>query len=123
MRAAIMSISRANDEFTADLNSLDKKLRELSERFYGDNVKGRLELDAPPSIFGRLNNALYDGYGSTGEPTTTMKSQFKNAGDQFEGWYSELKTILNTDLKNLEIKLEAAGAPYTPGRVPEWRKN
>jgi photosystem II stability/assembly factor-like uncharacterized protein len=123
MRAAIMSISKANDDFTTDLNSLDKKLRELSERFYGDNVKGRLELDAPPSIFGRLNNALYDGYGSTGEPTTTMKSQFKNAGDQFEGWYSELKTILNTDLKNLEMKLEAAGAPYTPGRIPEWRKN
>jgi len=31
--------------------------------------------------------------------------------------------VVNTDLRNLEQKLEAAGAPYTPGRMPEWKKN
>ena len=28
----------------------------------------------------------------------------------------------NTDLKNLEIKLESAGAPYTPGRIQQKKK-
>jgi hypothetical protein len=30
---------------------------------------------------------------------------------------------VNTDVKALEQKLEAAGAPYTPGRIPDLKKN
>jgi len=122
-RASIMSIPSGNDQFMPDILALEAKLKTLSEQFYGDNVKGRLDLDEPPSIFGRLNNALYDGYGSTGEPTSTMKMQFELAGEAFEGWYTKFKTLLNTDLRSLESKLEAAGAPYTPGRLLEWKKN
>jgi hypothetical protein len=29
---------------------------------------------------------------------------------------------VEVDLKAIEAKLEAAGAPWTPGRVPVWKK-
>jgi len=33
---------------------------------------------------------------------------------------SKLRTLVETDLAGLEAKAEAAGAPWTPGRVPRW---
>jgi hypothetical protein len=35
---------------------------------------------------------------------------------------SELKSI-DGEVKSLESKLEKYGAPYTPGRFPEWKKD
>jgi hypothetical protein len=32
----------------------------------------------------------------------------------------KLRTLVDTDLAKLEKDMEAAGAPWTPGRVPEW---
>jgi hypothetical protein len=52
-----------------------------------------------------------------------MKEQLQIAGDEFESLLSELKSVINTEIKSLEQKLEAAGAPYTPGRLPEYKKN
>jgi hypothetical protein len=77
----------------------------------------------PPSISSRLFSAVYDGYSTTSDPTTTMKEQLQIAGDEFDVVLMDLKNIINTDIKALEQKLEAAGAPYTPGRLPEWKKN
>jgi len=31
-----------------------------------------------------------------------------------------LRTLMEKDLKELEARLEAAGAPWTPGRIPDW---
>jgi hypothetical protein len=34
---------------------------------------------------------------------------------------SQLKQLIEVDLSKLEKQLEAGGAPWTPGRVPEWK--
>ena len=51
-----------------------------------------------------------------------MKDQLQIASEEFEVALNELKAVVNTDVKALEAKLEAAGAPYTPGRIPEIKK-
>jgi hypothetical protein len=33
----------------------------------------------------------------------------------------KLRKLIETDLKAIEKQLDAAGAPYTPGRLPEWK--
>jgi len=35
--------------------------------------------------------------------------------------YSQVKQMIEVDLKTLESGMEAAGAPWTPGRLPEWK--
>ncbi len=117
-----MSIARPNQEFVTDVLSLEDKMRAIQLKMNGDNVAGRLDIDTPPSIQGRLFGAIYSGYGSTSDPTTTMKDQLQIASDEFEGVLNDLKAVINNDIKALEQKLEAAGAPYTPGRVPEIKK-
>ena len=121
-KAAINSIQDQGSSILNDIQKLDKNLSEVSEQFYGDNVKGRLEIQEKPSIYSRLNSAVYDGYGSTGEPTATMKEQFRLASEDFDQWYAKLKVLISSDLKAIEQKLDAAGAPHTPGRLPDRKK-
>jgi len=33
----------------------------------------------------------------------------------------KLRKLIDTDIRNLEKQLDAAGAPPTPGRLPDWK--
>ena len=50
-----------------------------------------------------------------------MKQSLKVAEDQFGELYSKIKEIGETDVTSLQNQLESAGAPYTPGKLPEWK--
>jgi hypothetical protein len=123
MKESLFSIAKPNQDFVKDVLTIEEKIRVIQKKMNGDRVADRLDIDTPPSILSRLNSAIYDGYGTTSDPTSTMKEQLQIASDEFEGLLSELKSVINTDIKSLEQKLEAAGAPYTPGRLPEYKKN
>ena len=45
---------------------------------------------------------------------------YSQAGAQFAPLLAELRKLVTEDLAALEEKLEAAGAPWTPGRLPQW---
>ncbi|MBS1542744.1 MAG: glycosyl hydrolase, partial [Bacteroidetes bacterium] len=122
MKEAILSVAKPQSDFLKDVNDIDKKLKSISLRLNGDRVAGQLDIDTPPPVTSRLFSAIYDGYGTTSDPTTTMKDQLNIASEEFDAILNELKTVVNTDIKALEKKLEDAGAPYTPGRVPDYKK-
>ena len=39
--------------------------------------------------------------------------------DEFPPLHQRIKELSEIDITNIEKKLEASGAPYTPGRLPE----
>lgn len=41
--------------------------------------------------------------------------------EEFKPQLDQLKKLISTEIKNLENKLDLAGAPWTPGRFPEWQ--
>ncbi len=123
LKEAIFSIARPNQDFVKEALSIEEKLRSIQQKMNGDPIATRLDMDTPPSITSRLFSAIYDGYNTTSDPTTTMKDQLQIAADEFEVILAELKTIVAGELKAFEEKLEAAGAPYTPGRIPDYKKN
>ncbi len=43
------------------------------------------------------------------------------AAQDFETVLAQLRQLIEVDVARLEKQLEAAGAPWTPGRIPEWR--
>jgi hypothetical protein len=43
------------------------------------------------------------------------------AAQEFAPVLEKLRVLVETDLKALESKAEAAGAPWTQGRVPAWK--
>jgi hypothetical protein len=122
LKEAILSVSQPNQEFVKDARSLELKLASIQDKLFGDRTADRLNLDRPPSISNRLYGAIYAGYGSTSDPTTTMKDQLSIATEEYQAVQAELKSVVESDLRALEQKLEAAGAPYTPGRFPDLKK-
>lgn len=123
LKEAVFSVSKPNQDFVKDISGIEEKLRSIQKKMNGDAVANQLDLDSPPSISSRMFSAINDGNSTTSEPTTTMKDQLQIASDEFEPLLAELKNVATSDIKILEQKLEAAGAPYTPGRIPELKKN
>ena len=58
---------------------------------------------------------------STSRPTQTHQQQYQIATDDFAVELKKLRTLVQVDLTKLEKEMEAAGSPWTPGRLPEWR--
>jgi hypothetical protein len=55
-------------------------------------------------------------------PTATHREVFAIASLDFDGLKRELNRLVRAELPDLKDRLEAAGAPWTPGRpVPEWK--
>jgi hypothetical protein len=44
------------------------------------------------------------------------------ASEEFSPVLARLKELVEVDLKGIETTLERLGAPWTPGRVPEWKQ-
>ncbi|MEQ8361324.1 MAG: glycosyl hydrolase [Cyclobacteriaceae bacterium] len=123
LKESVFSVAEPNQDFTKDILALEAKLRDLQDRLFGDRVANQLDIDREPSINSRLFNGIFAGSGSTSDPTTTMKNQIQWAGEAYEVLNAELKQVIETDIPAIEKKLEDAGAPYTPGRMPNWKKN
>jgi hypothetical protein len=54
-------------------------------------------------------------------PTATHRKAYDLAAHDFAGVLARLTLIVEADLKALEDRAEALGAPWTPGRVPRWK--
>jgi hypothetical protein len=86
---------------------------------HGDRTMRRRSEPSSPSLMDRVNAQL-----STTSPITeTVKRDYEIAADAFGKYLEELRILIEVDLKKLGDEMEAAGAPWTPGRgVPVWKK-
>ncbi len=51
-----------------------------------------------------------------------MHKILDSAGIALEAiWSAKLRSLIEKDLKEIEKVLDAAGAPWTIGRLPEWK--
>lgn len=123
MKEAVLSVAKPNQDFVKEVVEIEGQLRSVQQKINGDAIANRLDIDQVPSISSRLFTLIYENFNTTSDPTVTMKEQLQIAGEDFEGALAELKNLLTVKISALEQRLEAAGAPYTPGRVPEWKKN
>jgi hypothetical protein len=82
---------------------------------------GKGGLPQLPSIRGRVSR-LVEGWTSRSPSTATQQASYDAAADAFEELLAELRVLVEEDLKRLQDDLEAAGAPWTPGRVPSWTR-
>ncbi|MGD8439806.1 MAG: glycosyl hydrolase [Holophagae bacterium] len=103
-----------------ELESLRQRLYDLDEKLAGNRTVEEFSLPRPPTIAQRLRMAgASDGQSDYG-PTATHRRQLEIAEQEYAALLPQLRQLLEVDLPALEAKLEAAGAPWTPGRpLPE----
>ncbi len=121
-RAALKSVPVPDTDLISDIDSLEQKVKALEIEFRGDRTLQRADKDAVPGISTRIRSIAYEQSRSTSAPTQTQRDAYEIAAEAFEPVLAELKTIVSEDVAKIEKKLEGLGAPYTPGRLPEWKK-
>ncbi|MCB0807113.1 MAG: hypothetical protein KDC05_15050 [Bacteroidales bacterium] len=122
-KQAVRRTPNASDELMAQIESLESELDEILWKFNGQEPKASQEENWPaiPSINERLNSILWVHWRSTSDITQTQRDVFDILLEEFPPLLEELKTIHQTKLPAIEKQLEDIGAPWSPGRIPEWK--
>ena len=121
--AALQQTPEAPLSLYEDVKALKVKLKSIERRLQGDRSISGLEIETPPSIARRIQWVMYGMYSSTADPTQSQRDGYQIAKEEFEPIMKELNDIEANDMKKLENALEAAGAPWTPGRVLGGQKH
>jgi hypothetical protein len=127
-RTRLSAIRRAIDATPAlplklreQAGGMEKTLGEIDVAINGDRVMRSHQEGVPASIAEHVNAAASPVRSTTGHPTKTAQEQYQIASDLLAGEIPKLRKLLETDMKAIEKQLDAAGAPATPGRLPDWK--
>lgn len=94
--------------------------RDILRALRGDVALAKRNEQVPTSINDRLVAVMEGERFSLAKPTQTNVDAYNIAAAEFSEQLSKLHALVEVDLDKLEKDMEAAGAPWTPGRVPEW---
>ncbi len=118
MKAALLETPKATTSLFEGLEGLDKKLSGLRARLYGDPIRQRFNEATVPSIQSRVGIVASSHWQTRQNPTETQKMNIEIGQADFKTFKEDLVDYFN-QLESFEAAMEAAGAPYTPGRKIE----
>ncbi len=121
IKRALMETPAAGDKMLDETAVLDRRTNEILRALRGDNALRNRNINLPPSISERVGDIVGSQRMSTSRPTQTQLAQYAAAAQDFETTLAQLRQLIEVDLSRLEKQMEAAGAPWTPGRIPEWK--
>lgn len=120
MEKAILDTPAARPEMLARTRELRVKVKDVQKALTGDPVKGKYQEPADPGIADRVGSIVSGHWSTTSAPTSTHMAAYDLAATDFAPLLAEVKK-LDADLGALETAAEELGAPWTPGRVPNWK--
>jgi photosystem II stability/assembly factor-like uncharacterized protein len=122
LKKAIDDAPAADAALAGEVRALEGRLRELKVKLDGGSAKQRYQEPVPASIVSRVQGIVDAHWTTTQAPTGTQRRAYELAAADFAPVLADLSRLVETDLPSLERKADAAGAPWTPGRVPRWTK-
>jgi photosystem II stability/assembly factor-like uncharacterized protein len=122
IRAALRETPAAEKELSAAADSIQQRDREILRVLRGDDELEQRYEPLPSSINNRMQAILEGERFSLAKPTQSHIDDYNIAAGEFADELSKLHALVEVDLAKLEKDMEAAGAPWTPGRVPEWKE-
>ena len=120
-QAAIETASVPEATYTQILN-IEFDLEKINRGLNGDPLRARYEGVSPTSVKERVDLITGALWSTTAAPTNTFIKSYNIAAGKFDELSASLRSI-DTNVKQVEDTLEKYGAPYTPGRFPEWKKS
>ena len=120
LRQAALDTPGGDSSWPSRLEGLETRLNDLQVELTGDSTVAQRNEPTAPSIMSRVNRALRYSLTTTSAPTNTQRRQVEIAAEAFGPVLDGFRALAE-DLEALEIEMEAAGAPWTPGRIPTWR--
>ncbi|PHN01673.1 glycosyl hydrolase [Flavilitoribacter nigricans DSM 23189 = NBRC 102662] len=115
MRAALLQTPKATPELFSRLDALGVELTGLQTRLSGDRIRQSMNEATAPSISSRVGQVAYGHWNTRQTPTETHKRLIRSAETDFAAFRDDL-TAYFKKLADYGEALQAAGAPWTPGR-------
>jgi len=116
LQAALDRTPRASPALQSRIDSVTRRLAELETGLNGDAVRQRLDESVSPGVRGRVGEVIGGHWDTRQAPTATHRQNIAIARTGFDALARALAALLDGDVARLEADLEAAGAPWTPGR-------
>ena len=113
---AIMATPGIDPALLADVLELRKALDELEQQMGGDDTLGRFQEPTLPSVMQRIMGVIGGHWNTRLGPTQTHRESLAIAADQLASVQQTLQRLIENDLAAIEEALDAAGAPWSPGR-------
>lgn len=121
MKDALGATPNATQEMRASAREIEVRLLDLSEALNGDRTRPARAEPGMPGIMSRVNQIVSGHWRGPHGPTSTHREQYALAAEAFTAVYVDARQLIEVDLPALEERMEAAGAPWTPGRgLPRW---
>jgi hypothetical protein len=119
VRAAIVETPAAGDAERDVLQQITTRLADVEVAISGDSTIGGRNEPVPMSINSRASNLYYNLVFSQSAAGGNYKDSYAVAAEEFSTALRSLSRV-DADLAALENALEIKGAPWTPGRIPDW---
>jgi hypothetical protein len=123
MKRALLQTPGADPRLMDESDALEKRTDDILIALRGDVAMRERQEVLPASITERVNRIVSEQRMSTSRPTQTQRNDYTEAAKEFGKTLADLRSLIEGDVARLEKALEAAGAPWTPGRIPEWKDN
>ena len=120
IREALRETPAVEKQLGVTVDSIEQRTREILRALQGDKEIAKRNEPVPSSINDRVNAILEGERFSLARPTQSDIDSYAVAAEEFGDQLGRLRTLVDVDLAKLEKDMEAAGAPWTPGRVPDW---
>ena len=120
IRAALREVPAAEKQLGAVADGIEQRDREILRALRGNVEMAKRSEPIASSINERVNSVMEGERFSLAKPTQSHIDSYNIAAGEFADQLGKLRTLFEVDLAKLEKDMEAAGAPWTPGRVPEW---
>ncbi|MGI9233961.1 MAG: WD40/YVTN/BNR-like repeat-containing protein [Woeseiaceae bacterium] len=122
LKAGVRETPRAGEAEEQAIREIEAQLADLSTALNGDTTLASRNEPVAWSISQRAG-IVYRWLLDTRTPVPPFyEDSYESAASEFETTLSGLRSV-SQDLDALEARLETLGAPWTPGRVPEWSGN
>jgi hypothetical protein len=122
LEQAILSVPSMQEKWFKDFLEIKEDLKKINIELNGDPLISRYEGAARTSLKNKIDLITGSLWSTTSGQTSTFERAYSEAEAEFEQTLKSLKA-LDGKINQLEMSLEKAGAPYTPGRFSVWQKN
>src|SRR5579859_7299337 len=120
IREALRYTPAAEKQLGAAADGLEQHDRDILRALRGDKEIAKRSEPVPTSIYDRVNSVMEGERFSLAKPTQSNVDSYTIGAAEFADVLAKLHTLVEVDLVKLEKEMEAAGAPWIPGIVPEW---
>ncbi len=123
LQKAALDTPKATPALIEQARALAARFQALQFELTGDRVLAKYQVPTVPAIEERVGRVVEGTWTVTTAPTASQRKDYDLAADAFAAWLPRAKAFLGQDVKGLEDALDAAGAAWTPGRLPSWHKD